>query len=555
MLELPGGRVVDLSTERSKYHALRQPGVGPDAEHQALHALVDVVYRYRDGDGTPRQGWTEYDYEFSGHTLDSVRHAADWTPEDKAVLDRWARQEPQRRHIETARRRLIDSQPQLSAKVYSAPRHLYSLLRRRLAALPQPRASAAQWRATLANMTQHGVRAEELHWSGLPEFLREQPAERMLDKGELLQRLQFRHIRLELSTEQIWGANGGLNFREVARRMPHQAVYRAALRLDDHCLCVQRYVDSCYNYRVGVVKTLHNGHPMALNKYWFALDPYGRAVPNPEAAADAACRLFFDSSLDAKLAADRHAREHFDIRSGASNHTRYDHLTLFGGHDYREWLVTLPDHQRIFFGGHFYDHNVLVHIRTTSRSDSAGRKLLFIEEVQSDWHQSGRRDGYDTRWWGQVADAPFKKEWAALAAKLMLIQASENGYAGIAWPPGDIQELRYMRELTPIKQHYDREIPQALNRLGRPFRCMVETTLIATREPWLNMERRQDKWRVADGQGKFQTRARFQSRDEAMAVVARHCRATELPVPAFYLNDALRQQIAEHGLPLFGETY
>lgn len=555
MLQLPGGRVVDLSSERSKYHALRQRGVGPDAPHQALYPLVDILYRYRNEDGVPCRGWTEYDYEFSGYTLDSVRHAEDWSAEDKAALERWIRQDDQRRLIETARRRLIDSQPQLSARVYSAPRHLYSRLRAALTALPQPRAGAAQWRATLANMAQHGVRAEELQWSGLPEFLRQQAPDSMVSKEELLRQLQFRHIRLELSTEQIWGADGGLNFREVARRMPHQAVYRAALKLDTHCLCVQRYVDTCYNYRVGVVKTLHGSHPMALNKYWFALDPYGRAVPNPEAAADAACRLFFDSSLDAKLAADRHAREHFDIRSGASHHTRYDHLTLFGGHDYREWLVTLPDHQRIFFGAHFYDHNVLAHIRTTTRSDNEGRKLLFIEEVQSDWHQCGRRDGYDSSWWGQVPNAPFKKEWTALAAKLMLIHASENGYAGIAWPPGDIQELRYMRELTPIKHHYDREIPQALNRLGRPFRCEVEPTRIATRDPWLNMERCEDKWRVADGQGKFQTKARFQSRDEAMAVVARHCRATDLVVPAFFISEDLRRQIAGQGLPLFGETF
>lgn len=554
MLVLPSGRVIDLSTDRSKYHALRQPGVGPDAEHQALHALVDVLYRYRDGGGTPRRGWTEYDYEYSGYTLDSVRHADDWPAADKAALDRWVRHDDRRRLIETARRRLIDSQPQLSVRLYSAPRHLFSLLRQRLQALPQPRATAAQWRATLANMTQSGVRAEELHWSGLPAYLQQQAPDTVLGKARLLKQLNFRHTRLELSTEQIWGADGGLNFLEVARRMPHQAVYRAALKLDPSCLCVQRYVDSCCNYRVGVVKTLYNGHPMALNKYWFALDPYGRAVPNHE-ARDSGNRLFFDSSLDAKLAADRHAREHFAIRSGASHHTRFDHLTLFGGHDYREWLVSLPDHQRVFFGAHFYDHNVLAHIRTTTRSDSAGRKLLFIEEIQSDWHQCGRRDGYDTSAWGQVANAPFKKEWSALAAKLMLIHASENGYDGIAWPPGDIQELRYMRALTPIKHHYDREIPRALNRLGRSFGCQVEEALIATREPWLNMEKRQDKWRVADGQGKFQTRARFQSRDEAMAVIARHCRATDLPVPAFYLNDALRRQIAEQGLPLFGETF
>lgn len=554
MLILPSGKVIDISTDRARYHALRQPGVGPASAHRELYALVDVVNRHRDENGIPRRGWTEYDYTYSGHTLDSVRLDPAWSAADKAALYRWAERDTQCRQIETARRRLAANQPHLSAKCHSAPQHLYSLLQRHLTALPQPRARVAQWRATLANLAKHGVREEEIQWSGGRDYLQEQAPEAMLDKEQLLARLQFSHLRLALCTEQVWGANGGLSFREVALRMPHQAVYRATLKLDATCLCIQRYVDDVYNYRVGVVKTMHHEHPMALNKFWFALDPYGRAVPNTD-TPDGTAGLFFTSSLDAKLAANRHAREHFNIRSGASMHTRFDHLTLFGGHDYREWLVTLPDYQRTFFGAHFHDHNVLAHIRTTTRTDTAGRKLLFIEEIQSDWHQAGRRDGYDITWWGKVPNAPFKKEWPALATKLMLIHASENGYDGIAWPQGDIQELRYMRSLQAIRQHYDREIPQVLNRLGKPFGCRVATTTIPTREPWLNLQKHQDKWRIADGQGKFQTRAKYHNRDEAMAVLALHSRAVELRVLAFFVSDGLRRQIAEQGLPLFGETF
>ena len=38
--------------------------------------------------------------------------------------------------------------------------------------------------------------------------------------------------------------------------------------------------------------------------------------------------------------------------------------------------------------------NVMTHIRTTDRVDSQGRKILFIEEIQSDWHQQARKQGY-----------------------------------------------------------------------------------------------------------------------------------------------------------------
>jgi hypothetical protein len=242
------------------------------------------------------------------------------------------------------------------------------------------------------------------------------------------------------------------------------------------------------------------------------------------------------------------------MRSGAKMHTHFDHLTLFGGTDYREWFVSLPEHQRIFFGAHFYDHNLLAHIRTTTRIDNAGRKILFIEEVQSDWHQSGKRYGYDNSCWGRIANAPFKQEWSVLAVKLILIQASENGFAGIAWSMGDIQEMRYVRHLQSIKHYYDRQIPRALNGLGKNFNSKVETTHISTRDPWLNIEKTQDKWRVADGNGKFKTRAKYNNRDEAMAVITRHCRLIELQVPVFFISEELRQQISEKGLPMFGQT-
>jgi hypothetical protein len=407
--------------------------------------------------------------------------------------------------------------------------------------------------ATIENLKCDGIREEEIHWSGISAFLRNSKPDLMLDKKQILDAICFDNLRLELSTEQIWKANGGLSFKEIAQRMPHQTVYRAALKLDESCHCILRFIDNRYNYRVGVVKTLRNGHAMALNKFWFALDPYGRAIRNTE-NPDPQASHFFNCSESAKMAANRHARRHLGMRSGTSPSTHFDHLTLFGGQNYREWLISLPDYQRTFFGGHYFDHNILAHIRTTIRSDEQQRELLFIEEIQSDWHQSGRRYGYDTSVWGQVANAPFKKDWSVLATKLMLIYASQNGFAGIAWAGGEIQELRYHRSLTSIKNYYDKDIPRALNRLGRAFQLKVNACHIETREPWLKLEKSQNKWRVADGEGKFKTRARYNSRDEAMAVVTRHCKTIQLEVPAFFINDALRNHIATKGLPLFGES-
>jgi hypothetical protein len=39
--------------------------------------------------------------------------------------------------------------------------------------------------------------------------------------------------------------------------------------------------------------------------------------------------------------------------------------------------------------------NVLAHTRLDDRTDAQGRKMLFVEEIQSDWHQDGRKKGYN----------------------------------------------------------------------------------------------------------------------------------------------------------------
>jgi hypothetical protein len=47
-----------------------------------------------------------------------------------------------------------------------------------------------------------------------------------------------------------------------------------------------------------------------------------------------------------------------------------------------------------FKSSHFDEPNILAHVRFNERTDADGKKVLFIEEVQSDWHQKGRKEGY-----------------------------------------------------------------------------------------------------------------------------------------------------------------
>jgi hypothetical protein len=145
----------------------------------------------------------------------------------------------------------------------------------------------------------------------------------------------------------------------------------------------------------------------------------------------------------------------------------------------------MPDYR----SSHWDEPNVLAHMRLNDRVDTNGKKTLFVEEIQSDWHQEGRKKGYlrdndkwdikqrDTGMYGVwdkesntfrdsqhylneadarkdavklnsenkigVPAAPFSKTWHELAFKKILREAAEKGYDKVAWTTGEQQAARY----------------------------------------------------------------------------------------------------------------
>ena len=147
------------------------------------------------------------------------------------------------------------------------------------------------------------------------------------------------------------------------------------------------------------------------------------------------------------------------------------------------------------------DTNVLAHMRVNDRIDADGKKMLLVEEIQSDWHQAGRERGYkkpedekaleieskaiaderknlvaelseqeakngfvslegQQRWdkfkekeaaykqkskdfSNQVPDAPFKDTWYQLALKRIMKYAADNGYERVGLTTGKRQVERF----------------------------------------------------------------------------------------------------------------
>lgn len=97
--------------------------------------------------------------------------------------------------------------------------------------------------------------------------------------------------------------------------------------------------------------------------------------------------------------------------------------------------------------------NPLMHVRYNTRKTADGKSILFIEEIQSDWHNRGRANGYytpisNTLYIGKagVPDAPLNggdADMANFVLKNMIRRAVDEGHSYVAWTPGRVQATRY----------------------------------------------------------------------------------------------------------------
>ena len=205
--------------------------------------------------------------------------------------------------------------------------------------------------------------------------------------------------------------------------------------------------------------------------------------------------------------------------------TKFDEYVLPGGEDYREMLLTTKGTQ-IFTKDHFRraganvpeGENILAHIRFNTRTID-GKKVLFIEEIQSDLHQAGRQVGYidkslkakrqklitqlndlikevgefkvadDPRYLeierqikiidassGTIPNAPFKKNWHELSMKRIIKYAIDNGFEGISFTPASVQAARYPGADADFTVFYDQVLPKFVNKFSKKYNAKLVNT-------------------------------------------------------------------------------
>ena len=216
---------------------------------------------------------------------------------------------------------------------------------------------------------------------------------------------------------------------------------------------------------------------------------------------------------------------------------RWQEYKLNGGTNYREITFKLPNasYSNQMMRVHWGDNaqGILAHARIQDFETDNG-KMLFIEEIQSDWHNAGQKQGYidkslevttktttvkhkngayrlyrgeqelyahvldsvlETRFpngitekqihqglvdehnsmlSGTVPDAPFSNNYHEYVLKSLIRMAAEEGYDSIGWTTADIQSERWSDEFAEgYHIEYDQDIPKFLNKYGKKWDAKV----------------------------------------------------------------------------------
>jgi hypothetical protein len=107
---------------------------------------------------------------------------------------------------------------------------------------------------------------------------------------------------------------------------------------------------------------------------------------------------------------------------------KWQQYTLPGGTGYREMLFRWknPDDSLYTNSTHWPGAtNFVAHVRFDIREDEEGNSVIFVDEMQSDWHQAGRKEGLRSQ---EVADAAMEervKLWDEYMAEDSAILSSE----------------------------------------------------------------------------------------------------------------------------------
>lgn len=235
-----------------------------------------------------------------------------------------------------------------------------------------------------------GVKAEEIRWSGIHAFL---DGKKSVTKAELIDFINSSMLHIE---EESRGGDALNEFVDEWRRIMDYNASAEDFNVDENFLSeAEEYLQSSVDE--GDIEQDEMDHLMELAKK----------------------------------------------ASEGNKPSKWDDYKLDGGKNYRELVFKMPgsDFTNNAMKAHWGDdaQGVLAHARIQD-FDVNDKKLLFIEEIQSDWHNDGNKAGYDVEL--------TKEEKAAALAKVRAdFMSSEVGKS-------IIKKVKQQRESDPLQQPF-----------------------------------------------------------------------------------------------------
>lgn len=344
-----------------------------------------------------------------------------------------------------ARRAILDAahqlDPKMAEEVAQQTAHMlfqddeagpiwYSKLAESIQALKQDVLTVDQLRGMI---NKGGIKAEELYWSGFDEWLKSQTGK--VTKADALDAMRMMKVEDVLLGEAADDTleSARFHFGETETQEPDMDYIRERVN-DDLEGWRERYVEEFgedEEFAPSDRDVIDWAEQQEVDNYYqdsdspqsqtvtvdvgdesytFSVDyAYGdTTIYDVETANDirvsgndieGAIREYLSEKLNQQANVAARQRPDADQIMGA---TRWgpnssNDIRLPGGEpgSYRELLLTLPELPGpTYVSPHWNERNTLVHIRFDERIDEAGKRVIFIQELQSDWHQQGRERGY-----------------------------------------------------------------------------------------------------------------------------------------------------------------
>ena len=405
-------------------------------------------------------------------------------------------------------------------------------LPRRICELGLNRASAGHWLATLRSLTGKGVKAEELEASGVLARLSQYPTETKLSLAQVLEHIDLGHVMPKFVRESRFVYEATAGWDEGCWRIPeHEFRKRKLLGRGYGALHLVRYRHRSLGW--SIVRTRYHDLLTERRDWWCVLNDRGQFVTQPVYG--------FATAAEAMGFAELRIREAFSRFGNDQALAKWERFALPGGDGYEEILIQLDDWFENYTPRHFRTRNVLVHIRTSIHHTLEGKRVLLLDEIQSDWHAD-----LHTKPCGTIPDAPFRKEWPLLSMKLMVWWAQRQGVHGVAWSTAELQLQRW-RGYGPPEMLYRKLLPDAAQTVARALNLSVGKSRLNVRANSRRVRQGKAGWEVRNEMNAPVTKS-FSQRGQAERFADLTGQFQEIEVPVLWLQGIKRIR----SIPLYG---